>query len=123
MKTVVLDVYNEDVKVTEVEDKLEVFYRHLDCDVIDIVDRKIDGKWFDIVCDDEGLLKMNPKISAINGNGDPMLVGNLMFFHSKDGELTGLSEEDIVHIRENIHWMYTIQYPDGYPMLTECEYE
>lgn len=98
-------------------------YRALDCSTIDIVERKIGRKRFDIMCDDEGLFKDPQKISAIDNLGRPMLVGNLMFFNNDGaGNLTELSDNDISYIMKRIIHMYTHQYPKGYKMLTQCEY-
>lgn len=113
MKTVLLNVENNEVKVIELEDKLEAYYENLNCNTIDIVERKIGGKLFDIVCDDEGLLKDDAKISAISDMGEAMLVGNLIFVHN-DG--------DIIHILSHIQTMYTRNHLEGYLMLTQCEY-
>jgi hypothetical protein len=123
MKTILLDVYKEEVHITDVKPELEAYYEKLDCTCIDIVERKIGGKWFDIMCDDEGLFREPQKISAINDMGQPMLVGNLMFFHNDgEGNLTGLEDEDIEHLKRYIKRMYTEKFPKGYPMLTQCEY-
>lgn len=124
MKTVLLDVYKEKVGIGNIEANLDCYYRLLDCTSIDIVTRKIGGKWFDIVCDDEGLFREPQKVSAINDMGEPMLVGNLLFFHNDgEGNLTGLEDEDIEHLKRYIKRMYTEKFPKGYPMLTQCEYE
>ncbi len=107
MKSLLLDVENCEVTVIEIENspELEFFYEHLTCDVIDITERRINGEYFKIVCDDEGALKNFPIVSAINSNMDPMLFGNLMFFRGDPdtGELVGLTDEDIEHIRSSIH--------------------
>lgn len=123
MKTLLLDVYKEEVREIDIEAKLDEYYRVLDCTTIDIVERRIGGKWFDVMCDDEGLFREPQKISAINDFGSPMLVGNLMFFHNDgEGNLVGLDDADIEHLKKYIQTMYTHKFPKGYPMLTQCEY-
>ena len=123
MLTILLNVYENEVKIIEIEPELDAYYKALDCSCIDIVERKIGGKWFDIMCDDEGLFREGHKISAINDMGEPMLVGNLLFFHNDGaGNLTGLEEADVVHIMKYIQKMYTRNHPEGYKMLTQCEY-
>jgi len=123
LKTILLDVYNESVSIIEIEPTLEEYYKHLNCDCIDIVTRKIGRKHFNIMGDDESLFHDPQKISAIDNLGNPMLFGNLMFFHSdEDGNLVSLSNSDIEYIKKRIVKMYTRQYPDGYDMLTQCEY-
>lgn len=77
-----------------IEDALHTYYDLLDCTCIDIVERKVGDKWFDIVVDDEGLLVGKP-VMAVEEDGTPMLVGNLLFcHHDEEGSLTGLEEGD-----------------------------
>jgi len=103
----------------EVEDDLQAFYNLLGCEWIDIVSRKIDGRWFEIVCDDEGLLKDSPKVSAVDRMNRPMLVGNLLFFHEDgEGNLVGISDDDVVFLTRN----YAFDGEDGHPVITGCEY-
>ena len=123
MKTILLNVIEETVEVIDIEPELDAYYRALDCTTIDIVERKIGRKRYDIMCDDEGLFRDPQKISAIDNLGRPMLVGNLMFFNNDgSGNLTDLSDNDIRYIMQRIIYMYTHQYPKGYKMLTQCEY-
>ena len=123
MKTILLNVIEEIVQIMDVEPDLQAYYKALDCDCIDIVERKIGGKFYDVMCDDEGLFREPQKISAINDMGEPMFVGNLLFFNNDgQGDLVGLSDKDIEHIKKHIKKMYTYKYPNGYPMLTQCEY-
>lgn len=123
MKTLLLDVFNETVEDIEIEDELQAFYDRLDCSYIDIVKRKIGRKWFNVMCDDEGLFRSPQKISAVDNYGKAMFVGNLMFFHDDgEGNLVGLSDDDIAYIKRRITKIYTKLFPDGYPALTQCEY-
>ena len=123
MKTLLLNVQEGYVKELDIKDDLKVFYDFIDCRSIDIVERKINRRWFDIICDDEGLLKDDPKISAIDSFGHPMLVGNLMFaHHDSKGNLKALTDDDIKYIKHFIWQMSTNLHPEPYPMLTHCEY-
>ena len=123
IKGVLVDVKNEKVKVVEVEKELESYHKMLDCRCIDITSRMIDGKEFDIVCDDEGLFDNDPKLSAITADYQPALVGNL-FIVKFDGyqDITSLSQEDIDFILEHIQKLCTNRHPFGYPMLVGLEY-
>lgn len=131
MKSLLLDVENCEVAVIELDERpeLDFFYEKLNCDVIDIVERRIKGEYFQIVCDDEGALKTFPIISAVDGNMEPALCGNLMFFNSVDdnGELVGLKDEDIELIKSSIHDLLPIySFENGLahynPVLVGCEY-
>lgn len=123
MKTVLLDVFNEQVKTVEIERDLAAYYRALDCDTVEMVTRKIGKKRYLVVCDENGLFRDPQKISAIDDFGRPMLVGNLLFLNTdKYGDEDGLSDLDVAHIKRYIRKMYTLAFPSGYPMLTQCEY-
>ena len=82
-----------------IPDSLEGYYKLLNCDTIDIVSRKIGCKYYDIVCDDEGLFKDQVKVSAVDGNGQAMLVGKLFICkHDGHGNEVGLDDDDILNI-------------------------
>ena len=101
-------------------------YKLLDCTTIDIVHRRIGRRNFiyDIICDDEGLMKEDAKVSAIDDMGIPMLVGNL-FIVKFDGEEseTSLDESDIEYIMRHIFKFATRRFPKPYPMLCQCAYQ
>lgn len=122
IKAYLIDVAGGNSRVVEIENKLQDYYRELHCDLVDIQARKIGGKVFDIICDDEGLLKEDNKISAIDNLGAPMLVGNLLVVKCKDGAEIGLDESDVEHVRECIQKLCTRNFPEGYEMLTQVEY-
>ena len=122
MKTVFIDVLNQKVKTLDIENELEVFYELINCRTIDMTMRKIGGKPYVIICDDEGLLTDAPILSAVNHNLEPMLVGNLIIVNNgKNGDITGLTEEDIKSILNNLYEIPTRQRPNGQVMLL-CEY-
>lgn len=109
-----IDVVNNEVKVKTVPDTLESYHDLIQCDLIDIPHRSIGGEVYDIVCDDEGLLK-DPKIpSAFQRDSRRiMLVGNLFIVRGNDstGELESLTAEDIDRISPNI---YIVKGKDGF---------
>lgn len=124
MKVVYLNVEKgQTPEVLDIKDDLQEFYKLIACHCIDITNRKIGRKRFDIICDDEGLLKDSPKISAINNLGQPMLCGNMIIVNSdEDGNLVGLTDKDAEYVLCRIQKMYTHKYPKGYYVLTQCEY-
>lgn len=106
IKGLLIDVKTDPGMVVEKElddDILESYYDVLQCNVMDIVVRNIDGTPYNIVCDDEGLFDEKPIVSAVDQNYQPMLVGNL-FVCNDDGEgrLTSLTEEDLQKILPHI---------------------
>ena len=81
-----------------IEHSLDGFYALLRCDCIDMPERRIGGDdYFTIICDDEGLLKADPVISAFDSTGTPALVGPI-FVVKFDGEedVTSITEEDFI---------------------------
>ena len=81
-----------------VESSLESYYKLLDVDFIDIVSRKIGGKYYDIICDDEALLKADP-ICSMMEEKTPMLFGNLFIcLHDGKGAEISLEQKDITRI-------------------------
>lgn len=124
LRGVLVDVEQETVSVVEIADELDEFYRILNCDCIDIVVRRIGSKLFNIVCDDEALLKETQKISAIDNLGQPMLCGSLFIVGGETigGDLTGLELSEALYVTGKIQHMGTRKFPAGYPMLTQCEY-
>lgn len=79
-----------------IEHSLEGYYALLRCDLIDMPERRIGGEYFTIICDDEGLLKENPVVSAYDPMGNPALVGPIFVvkFDGKD-DVRSLTEEEL----------------------------
>ena len=99
----VFDSNTMNFDVRQIEDSLDEYYRIIGCQYIDIATRRIGGaggRVFDIICDDEGLLKESPVVTALDGEFQPMLVGTLIFaHHDNEGNMTGITEEDAYLLR------------------------
>lgn len=82
-----------------IERSLRGYYDLLRCDLIDIAPRAFGARRFDIICDDEGLLKEKPLVSAYHRDGTPMLVGPL-FVCKSDGHDNedSLSPEELDYV-------------------------
>lgn len=124
MKAVFLDVKNGKPPIArEIDHSLKERYNLIDCRCVDMVRRQIGGKYFIIICDDEGLLKSTPKISAIDDFGQPQLVGNLIICGIGDDEdIADLTPDETEHILNRIQKMYTRMHPNGYYILTQIDY-
>ena len=91
-------------------EELDDYYKHLECDCMDVANRLIGDKRFDIWVDDAGLLKEDPIISAVTSRSieghiyyEPMLAGNLIIAnHDSAGNTTSLSREDVEMILDHI---------------------
>ncbi len=95
-----------------IEDKLEVFYGLIGCRTIDIVERRFGGVMFDVVCDDEALLRevvglptslwfgrkeKGERTGVLEG-----LYGTLLLCHHDDkGELTSATAQDLLAIQRS----------------------
>ena len=119
MKVVYMDVENNKLpKVMDIEDKLEVFYELIGCRCIDIVRRKIGNKRYDVICDDEGLFKDDPVVSAVDTKYGDRLVGNLIICKSDvEGNLMGLSDNDVEEIIRHIKVYFTQDFEKICPVL------
>lgn len=94
----------------EILDDVDEFHRLIKCDAIDIVRREICGKYFRIVCDDEGFLKEAPLISAVSEKmGFQPLAGNIIIAGCENAEhpdeLTDLSDDDVELILSEIRYI------------------
>lgn len=124
MKMLLLDVEKRDVKMVEANG-LDDYYRLIGCRYIDIIHRRIGDVEVEIVLDDEGALVNNPKISAIDIAGTPMLFGNLLVASGRvtdDGELTELTRAEIDEIMDNVATITTSVYKEPYPVFVEMDY-
>ena len=108
MKGILLDTINQKVQVVDCESSLDAWYKLLNCDLIEMPEIKIGGKYFTIICDEEGLLKSDPIISGMGT--DIRLVGNLLIFNTdhENCDVTDLTNEDISLIRDNLGVMLMI---------------
>ena len=124
MKMLLLDVENRDVKMVDANG-LDDYYRLIGCRTIDIVSRSIGDIRVEIVIDDEGALVDNPKISAIDIDGTPMLFGNLLVASGRvtdDGELTELTKAEVKDLMNNIATITTSVYKEPYQVFVEMDY-
>ena len=127
IKGVLLDIENNDAKVVEFEPRLQQYYNLLHCERIEIVPRTIgynrSHRRFDIVCDEEKAYREDNKISAIDNLGRVMLVGSLLVVNrAENGETASLTDRECEFVLSKIQKMYTRNHPEGYLMLTQCEY-
>lgn len=124
IKGFIIDVVNKKAQPCEVKRNLESYYDLLNCDCIDIARRKIGGKYFDIILDDEGLFKDKPIPAAICEDAS-LLVGNILVVgipeaHDIYCKETSLSDKDVKEIAQHIK--FAIIDGDVTPILTGLKY-
>ena len=93
---VYVDVYGKGRATKKyIKPDLDEYYRLLDCTCIDMPTRWIGGKPFIIICDDEGMFRSDRKVSAVDANGEPALVGNLLVvaFDGRE-DVRGLTDDE-----------------------------
>lgn len=124
IRGVLLDIEKNEANEVEFVPSLEEYYKMLRCNLIEMPTRTIGGKRFDVVCDEEGTFKQNAKISAIDDLGRVMFVGSLLIvgMADEDGNETSLTTQDVAMVMSHIEDVCTHSYPQGYKMLTGCEY-
>ena len=116
MLALVISTQGKGAAFCEIEDSLQAYYEAIGCDLIDITTRKINGANYEIVCDDEGLFKEAPIVSAVNRKGKPELVGGLVIAkYDGDGGLKGLDPDDVLRLTNAIQ--YTIQHDKLQPVV------
>ena len=98
-----VDPENNTAEERTIEKSLDSYYSLLRCDTIDIVSRSIGGKRYDIICDDEALLKAPAYVSALDSTRSPALV-NALFVVKFDGidDVTDLDDEDINNVGNHL---------------------
>lgn len=100
----------------DISSELTEIYRFLNCRTIDCTTTKIGTRIYDVICDDEGLLKDNVIFTLFEGE-EPRISGNMLLTqYNIEGENIGLSQEDINYIRKHkIECAYTtIRHQDKY---------
>ena len=79
-------ITKDKAELVDYDGSLERYYELLNCDIITITYRSVNGKGICIVCDDEGLFKESNFISAVDTDFQPALVGNLLVVSVNEGE-------------------------------------
>lgn len=114
---------NGEVHVIEMEQELDDYYKYTECDIIDIVFATIGKKNYDIIVDDEGLLKSEPIFTAFAQGSQTMLAGTIVVVGSNGrGGFKSLTANDIANITECIKDTTDFGHPQIGTSLLEFEY-
>ena len=126
VKGFLIDVHEpKKSNVVVFNDTLENIYEMLNVELIDVAERQIGKHTYDIVCDDEGLLKPNYP-SAFDTKGKVQFVGSLLLVnHDDEGNFASLTEEQVQEIKENFRVCVVSNdegKPRAYGVLINVEY-
>ena len=102
-----LDVQNGIAEERTVVDSLDSYYKMLNCSCIGINRRVIGCEQYEIICDEEGTLKDDPKPSACNKAYRMMFVGSIFVtgLNDDDGNLTSLTDSDVKQIAQHVEYL------------------
>lgn len=97
-----------EISIENVNDELELYYDMLNCDMIDITTINVNGVEYDIIHDDEFLLK-RPLVPTLYVNNELIIFGTFLISRAnEDGEEIGLTHKEIDSFLE---YMYRQQKP------------
>lgn len=108
IKVLVLKPFGQYEVIERFNDTLDNIYKTINCECIDIIKRRIGDKPFDIIVDDEFLLKNLPQTPTALYYGktrfEEQLFGTIIICGLGDfeGNLTSLTDNDIGLILDNI---------------------
>ena len=127
---ILIDPEHDTFGVRTIEDTLPNLYDLLHCDLIDITERVVGDTPVSIICDDEGLLRDDPWVSAwspwTNLYGyRPELCGALFVIGpgvDGSGNLLSLSKEAQDAVLKHIRNAVTHQSPELRPRLFDVHY-
>ena len=91
-------------KFLNTSEELQLIYKELNCKLIECPDIQIGGQWFSLILDEEGrLLEGNLLSALVNGDQRTNFIGTLGITKYNDaGHNIGLTEEDILHIKQYV---------------------
>lgn len=93
----IVDVVRGTAEPCHFRSVLADYYRLLRCELIDICEVMIEGRRFDFIVDDEGLLKGPAKPSAFSSDQKPLFAGSILVCHNdpETGLEIGLTNDEI----------------------------
>lgn len=110
MKAYFINSETDEHKAIDIEPKLDEYYRLIGCRCVDFIVREIDGHPYNIILDDEGLLKPN-RITAVSVHSDiwgnrEHLAGNILMFGVDPDDYEhgckSLTDEELLQIQRRM---------------------
>ena len=110
MKVVFIDSKEEQVKEIEIEDKLEEYYKHIGCELIETVYTTINEKPVVIICDEEAALKDEVCKEGFILPDNGFIIGNAIIVGSKEDYFSD-SPVSVEEVQREIGWAEAIKAP------------
>lgn len=110
MKVVFIDSKEEQIKEIEIEDKLEEYYKHIGCELIETVYTTINEKPVVIICDEEAALKDEVCKEGFILPNNGFIIGNAIIVGSKEDYFTD-SPVSVEEVQREIGWAEAIKAP------------
>ena len=107
IQAILIDPFSEKVTRVETGTSLEDLYNILQCDTITIVGMGFGARAFDMIMDDEGLLKdrENQRYFKYKLFSQPYAGRALLTFSNKEGDTTSVGDDVMPHqIEKDIIW-------------------
>ena len=77
------------------ENILDEMYKIIGCDLVELVEIEVEGKFYDVYCDEEFLLKNNP-VPTLFIDSEQILCGNLIFTtRDEEGNAADITNDDV----------------------------
>jgi hypothetical protein len=95
-----IDADRADAQIVKVDGSLENYYKELGCRTIEILEAQINGKTYDIICDEEGTFKEDNPISVVDRKGNPHIVGSILVCHHKNNKESGLDDTEAESLKK-----------------------
>lgn len=103
-----IDPFNMDAELVEVNG-LDDYYREIGCDCVDIAVVSVHGTPFNVIVDDEGLLKGGAIASVFDGNGIPRLVNvAIVLGFGEDCDVRSLTTSEVRALSDET---YVVSHP------------
>ena len=102
-------VENHELTEVEIEDNLQAFYDTIDCELVEMITRYINGESYCFIIDEEGRLKDHKKNDlealGIDGNKRALegIVGSFLIvgvYTINEAEICSLSAQEIAEIKK-----------------------
>lgn len=114
-----VDPFKKDAELVEVNG-LDDYYREIGCDCIDIAVVSVHGMPFNVIVDDEGLLKGGAVPSVFDGVGRPRLVNvAIVLGFDDDCDVRSLTASEVSLLSEETYVVSSTYVGDWLALITD----